>query len=107
MADVGLLPAGARVELIDGEIIDMAPIGSAHAGTVDQLCAAITRAVSGNAMVGVQRPIRQDARTEPQPDVVLLRPRVDFYPGGHPRGADVLLEVEVSDSTLRYATTAT
>lgn len=102
MADVGLLAPDARVELIDGEIIDMAPIGSAHAGTVDQICAALSFVIGPRGIVGVQRPLRLDARTEPQPDVVLLRARPDFYRRGHPVASDVLLVVEVADPTLRY-----
>jgi len=102
MADVGLLAPDARVELIDGEIIDMAPIGSAHAGVVDWMLQRLARAAGDPAIVGVQRPLRLDSRSEPQPDLVLLRPRPDFYTHGHPDGADAMLVVEVADSTLRY-----
>lgn len=102
MADVGLLAPDARVELIDGEIIDMAPIGSAHAGVVDWMLQRLARAAGDLAIVGAQRPLRLDSRSEPQPDLVLLRPRPDFYTHGHPAGADAMLVVEVADSTLRY-----
>ncbi len=102
MAEVGLLARDARVELIQGEVIDMAPIGSKHAALVDALGMLLTRAVGDRAIVGMQRPIRLSAHSEPQPDVTLLKPRADFYSSAHPTASDVLLLIEVSDTTLRY-----
>ena len=102
MAEVGLLAHDARVELIQGEIIDMVPIGSRHAAVVNMLTEQLSLAAVGRAMVTVQRPIRLDQRSEPQPDLALVQRRADFYSAGHPRAADVLLVIEVSDSTLRY-----
>lgn len=102
MAEVGLLAPDERVELIEGEIINMAPIGSPHAGTVDVLCKILSRAVGDSAIVGVQRPLRLDQRNEPQPDLILLRPRADFYRNAHPSAADALLVIEVAESSLRY-----
>lgn len=102
MAEVGLLSPDARVELIDGEIIDMAPIGSRHASAVSLLTQRLIRAVGDSAIVWSQSPVRLDVRSEPQPDLALLRPRADHYAGGHPAPPDVLLIVEVSDTTLDY-----
>jgi Uma2 family endonuclease len=100
MAEVGLLAHDARVELIKGEIIDMAPIGSRHAEVVDRLGRCLHEAVGKLATIGVQRPIRLDELSEPQPDLVLLQPR--SYADAHPAPSDVLLVIEVSDSTLRF-----
>ena len=102
MAEVGLLGPDARVELIEGEIFDMAPIGSPHAGTTHQLAAVFNRAVGDHAVVAVQSPLRLSSRSEPEPDLMLLKPRADFYTSNHPTAADTLLVVEVSDSSLHY-----
>ncbi len=103
MAEAGILSEDDRVELIDGDLIDMAPIGQGHAGVVNGLNHALSMAFGGQAIVSVQNPLRLDRLNEPQPDVVVLRPRDDFYQHGTPAGpADVLLLVEVADSTLRY-----
>jgi Uma2 family endonuclease len=102
MAEVGLLPPDARVELIEGEIIDMAPIGSRHARTVDYLAKRLILAVGEAATVRIQGPIGLSRHSEPQPDLALLRPRADEYRDRHPLAADVLLLIEVSDATLRF-----
>jgi Uma2 family endonuclease len=103
MAEAGILAQNDRVELIGGEIFDMVPIGSAHAGKTDRLNRLFARAAAdGLALVGVQRPLRLDAYNEPEPDVMLLKPRADDYQGRHPGAADVLLLVEVSESSLAY-----
>ena len=102
MAEVGLLPSDARVELIEGEIIDMAPIGRDHQSIVDQLNRALIRAVGDDAIVRVQGSVRLGQWSEPQPDVVLLEPRPDFYRSEFALGTDTLLVIEVSDTTLRY-----
>lgn len=100
MAETGTLSSDARVELIDGEIIDMAPIGPAHAGIVDQLTQLLLQAVAGTAIVRVQNPIELSDDSEPEPDLTLLRPRADFYKRRLPGAEDVLLAIEVADSTL-------
>jgi len=102
MGQVGIFSADDRVELIEGEIIDMAPIGSEHAGTVKFLANALRIAVGGRAIISVQDPIFLDRYSEPEPDVALLKPRNDFYRSAHPRPEDVLLIIEVADTTLRY-----
>ncbi len=102
MAEVGILDPEARVELIDGEIIDMAPPGSPHAATVHYLNEVFVRAVEGRATVLVQNPVRLSRYSEPQPDLALLRRRDDFYRERHPQPDDVLLIVEVAASSLRF-----
>jgi Uma2 family endonuclease len=102
MAETGVLKREDRVELIDGEIIDMAPIGSEHAWNTNKLNMVFARAVEGIAMLSVQTPLRLDSHNEPQPDLMLLRLRKDEYRKSHPTAADVLLLVEVSDTSLGY-----
>ncbi len=102
MAEVGILDPEARVELIDGEIIDMAPPGSPHAATVNYLSEVFFSAAAGRANVLVQNPVRLSKYSEPQPDLALLRRREDFYRERHPQPADVLLIVEIAASSLRF-----
>jgi len=103
MAEAGILGENDRVELIDGELIDMAPIGQDHAATVNGLTRVLVMACGDRAIVSVQNSVRLNRFNEPQPDVTLLRPRADNYrTGTFPGPADVLLVVEVADSTLRY-----
>lgn len=102
MAEVGILAHDARVELIDGEIIDMAPIGPKHAGLVSWLVMQLNRIVGDRAIVWPQNPVALARHSEPQPDVTILRPRDDFYTRTMPDPADVLLLIEVAASSLRY-----
>jgi len=102
MADLGILPPDARVELIEGEIIDMAPIGTGHGATVMQLDRLLQKAVGDRAYVFVQSPERLSDISEPQPDLALVKPRSDFYRTQHPAPADTFLIIEVSESSLRY-----
>ncbi|MCB1824624.1 MAG: Uma2 family endonuclease [Candidatus Competibacteraceae bacterium] len=102
MGMTGVLAEDAHVELIEGEIFDMAPIGSLHAGTVSYLSRLWVRAIGDRAIVWIQNPVALDQCSEPEPDVALLRPRADFYKTRHPQASDVLLIIEVADSSLRY-----
>jgi Uma2 family endonuclease len=103
MAETGILGENDRVELIDGDLIDMAPIGQGHVGMVNRLTEVLVLACSGRAIVSGQNPIRLDARNEPQPDFAILRRRPDFYETGERAGPiDVLLVIEVADSSLRF-----
>jgi Uma2 family endonuclease len=102
LAEVGVLARDARVELIDGEIIDMAPIGSRHAATTAFLAKQLIRAVDDAALIFVQSPVRLGTDSAPQPDLAVLRPRPDRYASAHPTAADILLLIEVSDATLRF-----
>jgi len=101
MVEAGVLGDGRRVELIDGEIIDMAAIGSPHAAVTNRLARLFSRALRDDvALVNVQSPLRPDAYNEPEPDLMLLRPRADGYRTSHPNAADVPLLVEVSETSL-------
>lgn len=102
MGDSGILKQGDRVELIEGEIVDMVPVGSAHVGIVNRLNRLLVQALGDRAIVSVQNPVRLSAFSEPEPDIALLRPRDDFYSGAHPGPTNVLLIIEVSDSSLDY-----
>ncbi len=102
MAEAGILSPDERVELLDGDVIAMPPIGDWHASRVKRLNNFMLPPLQGRAIVSVQDPTRLDDASEPQPDVMLLRWRDDFYEGGHPGPADVLLLIEVSDTTVDY-----
>lgn len=101
MAEAGVLREDDRVELIEGEIVEMSPIGSGHARCVNRLNALLGPAAQGRAIVSVQNPVRLSPRSEPQPDLSLLRWRDDFYPEG-PTPADVLLVIEVAASSVVF-----
>jgi Uma2 family endonuclease len=100
MAEVGLLAPDARVELIDGEIVDMAPIGSRHGGTETQLMELLSETVGSGALVREQQPLRLGDCSEPQPDVCVVKRRQDYYKGAHPTPEDTLLVVEICETSL-------
>lgn len=102
MAEAGIFSPDERVELIEGEVIDMAPQKSRHASVLTELLNRLAQAVGPTARVACQVPLSLSDRSEPEPDLMLLRPRADRYSGSHPTPADVLLLVEVADSSLRY-----
>lgn len=102
MGQAGILEEGDRVELIEGELIDMTPIGSYHASAVNLLVRIFNSVVGDAAIVSVQAPITLGAHSEPQPDIALVAPREDYYRSAHPRASDVLLLIEVADTSLRY-----
>ena len=102
MAQAGVLTEDDRVELIDGEIIQMSPIGSRHAGTVDRFSKRFEQRFGDVALVRTQGPIRLGEHDEPEPDLALLKPRPDFYTTAHPTPSDILLVVEVADTSLEY-----
>ncbi len=99
MAEAGLFSEDDRVELIDGEIVEMTPIGWRHANCVNDLTMFLTSFARGRYVVSVQNPLTISDHGEPQPDLVLLkrRPR-----GRLPDPDDVALLIEVSDTTLAY-----
>ena len=102
MADAGVFPIDARVELIDGEVIEMSPIGNRHAACVDRLGMLLNHIFYGKAIVRVQNPVRLNDFSEPEPDIALLKPRKDFYATAHPTPADVLLIIEVADTSVDF-----
>ena len=100
MAETGILERDERVELIEGEIVEMSPIGSPHAAFVANLNHLLVHAVGDRALVWPQGPVRVPPRSVPQPDLALLRPR--SYVREAATIADVLLVIEVADTSLRY-----
>jgi Uma2 family endonuclease len=102
MAQAGIFQEDDRLELLDGEIVAMSPIGSQHAACVRRLQRRFLQALGEQALVDTQNPIVLHDYSEPLPDVVLLKPRADLYAAGHPGPGDVLLMVEVADTSLAY-----
>ena len=102
MAEAGILGANERVELIDGEIVEMAPIGTRHLGCVINLTRLFVTRLGDRAVVSPQNPVVILPRSEPQPDLVLLRPLRVSYSHHRPASDDVLLAVEVADTTIRF-----
>src|SRR5215467_4594877 len=102
MAQVGILCEDDRLELIDGEIVEMSPIGLPHRAAVACANRALVMAAGDDAIVQPQGAVRLDLYFEPEPDIILLRPRADFYRSRRPGPADVLLLIEIADSSLEY-----
>ena len=102
MAETGILHPEARVELLDGEIIDMMPIGPFHAGAVNRLTRLLVTAAKDRWVVAAQNPVRLGQRSEPQPDFMLVKPAADDYMNRHPVPEDVFLLIEVAESSLAY-----
>ena len=102
MARTGIIGEDDRVELIEGEVILMAAIGSRHQAVVDRVTRLFVTRVGDRAIVRVQGPLRLARITEPQPDLQLLAPRDDFYAAAHPSQYEALLVVEVADTSLRF-----
>lgn len=102
MAEAGILSEDDRVELIEGEIIEMSPIGSTHAACVKRLNALLVRHFGSNAIISVQDPVQLNDYSEPEPDVAALKPKENYYADRHPTPDDVLLIVEVADTSVEY-----
>ena len=102
LADEGVFGPDARVELLDGEIIEMLPIGPFHARSTRWLVNYFARLGEGRWLVDAQHPVRLSNSSEPQPDFVLIRSLDEEYKTRHPTPEDVFLLVEVSDSSLRF-----
>jgi Uma2 family endonuclease len=102
MAEAGLFAEDERVELIDGEIIDVPPMGHAHAGVLDYLAKLLMSSLQARGIVRQQLPLRLGEDSEPLPDIVVAKPRDDLYMRAHPTAVDALLVIEVSSTTLRF-----
>jgi Uma2 family endonuclease len=100
MAATGILAQDDRVELIDGEIVEMSPIGDPHAAAVMNLTHLLVPRVGDQARVAVQGPVRVPPRSIPQPDFAVLRPRSYWHEGA--TTSDALLVIEVADTSLQY-----
>jgi Uma2 family endonuclease len=102
MGETGILHEDEHVELIEGEILQMAAKGSKHAGSLSWITVWFSSRLAGKAIVRVQDPVRLETHSTPEPDFVLARPHPDFYRSAHPGPADVLLLIEVADTALPY-----
>ena len=102
MAESGVLAPNARVELLDGEIIDMSPIGPFHSGVVSRLDRHFNRLAKNRWLVWPQNPVHLDDFSEQEPDLALVTPTPDDYTSRHPRPEDVLLLIEVADASLGH-----
>ena len=102
MSEAGVFANNERVELIEGEIIQMAAIGKRHAARVDRLARLFSQISESLVIFRVQNPICLDDKSEPQPDIALVQRRADFYEESLPNSQDILLLVEVADSTVNY-----
>lgn len=100
MARAGILTEDDRVELLEGEIIEMPPIGPGHAHTVDETAEWFFERLRDVARISVQNPVRLDEHNEPQPDIMLLRRRPQGYRTRLPGPRDVLLLVEVAETSV-------
>jgi len=102
MTESGLFAEDDRIELLGGEIFEMSPVGQRHAACVRRLTNLLARQLGESAVVDAQNPLRLDEVSQPQPDLVVLHPRDDFYADAHPAPEDVLILIEVADSSLAY-----
>jgi Uma2 family endonuclease len=102
MAETGVLRPDARVELLNGEIIDMSPIGPFHGGLVNRLIRIYGKLSNGRWQASAQNPLRLDDHSEPEPDFMLLKPSPNDYTSRHPRPDEAFLLVEVADASLDY-----
>ncbi|HZQ36978.1 MAG TPA: Uma2 family endonuclease [Dehalococcoidia bacterium] len=100
MVDAGIFDEDEHIELLDGKIVCMAAIGARHSVCVMDLHDWFYDRLRGRAKVRTQNPIRLPPRASPEPDVALVRLRADNYRSGHPNPEDVLLVIEVADSSL-------
>jgi Uma2 family endonuclease len=102
MAESGILSENDRVELIRGEMIDMSPIGTRHAGCVNRLVNLLIQLLGKKIVLAAQNPVELNEISEPQPDIALLKPCPDFYRNSHPQPEDIFLIIEVADTTVKY-----
>ncbi|MCX5981339.1 MAG: Uma2 family endonuclease [Nostocales cyanobacterium LacPavin_0920_SED1_MAG_38_18] len=102
MSEVGIFSENDKVELINGEIIEMSPIGRRHTACVNRLNSVFSQLLGKKVIIAVQNPIILNNLSEPEPDIALLQPRADFYESGHPQPQDIFLLIEVADSSLEY-----
>jgi Uma2 family endonuclease len=102
LGEANIFPPESRVELIEGEIFEMSPVGTNHAGHVVQLINFFVPKVIGKALVNAQNPLQLGDLSEPEPDFMLLKSNPDFYSTRHPNASDVLLLIEVADSSLSF-----
>jgi Uma2 family endonuclease len=102
LGEANIFPPGRRLELINGEIFEMTPIGFNHAGHINRLVKLLTKLMPDDVISSVQNPLQLGDLSEPEPDFMLLKSNDDFYSSRHPNANDVLLLIEVADSSLIF-----
>jgi Uma2 family endonuclease len=102
LGEAAIFPPESRLELINGEILDMAPIGFNHAGHINRLVKLFSKLIPDDVITSVQNPLQLGDLSEPEPDFMLLNPSTDYYSSRHPNADDVLLLIEVADSSLKF-----
>jgi Uma2 family endonuclease len=102
LGEVGILTEDCRVELIEGELIELAPVGAQHVNLVNRLTKIFVLAVGDLGVVSIQNPVTLPPHSEPQPDIAVLKPSIDSIAPALPRAEDVLLLIEIADTTLAY-----
>ena len=102
MIEAGILTEDDKVELLEGEIVQMAAVGNRHAECMARMNRAFYSRVSESAIVVGQNPIRLDDHSEPEPDIAIYRYRSDLWTSGHPRPVDALILVEVADTSTAH-----
>jgi len=102
LGEANIFPPDSRLELIEGEILEMAPIGFNHSGHLNRINKLFSRLMPDDIIPSVQNPLQLGDLSEPEPDFMLLKPNDDFYCSRHPNAADVLLLIEVADSSLGF-----
>lgn len=102
LGEANIFPPGSRVELINGEIIDMAPIGSHHASHLKRINQLFSGLIKNSEIIAIQDPVQLGDLSEPEPDFMLLHPSPDFYYENHPTASDVFLLIEIADKSLKF-----
>lgn len=102
LGEANIFPPDSRIELIEGEIFEMSPIGSNHASHLKRINKLFTRLIPENLFSSVQDPLQLGDLSEPEPDFMLLKPSQDSYSSRHPFAEDVLLLIEIADSSLTF-----
>jgi len=100
LIETGVLKEDDRFELLNGEIIEISPIGPRHAACVNRMNTLLSDKARKRAVVSIQNPMTLSDYSEPQPDFALLKPKADFYASAHPTPADALVIIEVADSNV-------
>jgi Uma2 family endonuclease len=100
MIAAGIFGEDDRLELIEGEIVEMSPISSRHAACAKRLNSLLGHSLGDAATIGIQDPVHIGERSEPQPDISVLRPSPNFYASAHPTADDIFLLIEVAESSV-------
>jgi len=102
LGEANIFPPVSRLELINGEILEMSPIGFNHSGHLNRINKLFAKLIPDTVIPSVQNPLQLGDLSEPEPDFMLLKPNADFYSSRHPNAEDVLLLIEVADSSLTF-----